>query len=212
MSVDKIRRDYSGRELSEAEAGADPLRLFELWFAEAVDAEPRDPNAMTLATVSPAGVPSARIVLLKGFDEGGFRFFTNYQSAKGHDLDANPRACLLLFWSTLERQVRITGQVARIPREQSEAYFHSRPFESQLGAWASLQSSVLESRRELESRYGALQQQYEGQAIPLPEYWGGYSVTPTEIEFWQGRPSRLHDRLRYTKREDGSWSRVRLAP
>jgi pyridoxamine 5'-phosphate oxidase len=212
MSVDTIRRDYSGRELNELEAGPNPLRLFEKWFAEAMDAEPRDPNAMTLATVSPTGVPSARIVLLKSFDEGEFLFFTNYHSAKGHDLDANPLACLLFFWAQLERQVRVTGRVRRIAREQSEAYFHSRPFESQLGAWASLQSSVIESRAELESRYVVLQHQYEGQTIPLPDYWGGYQLAPTEIEFWQGRPSRLHDRLRYARGDDGKWSRVRLSP
>jgi pyridoxamine 5'-phosphate oxidase len=211
MSVSDIRRDYTGRGLSEAEAGSDPLRLFERWFAEAVAAVPQEPNAMTLATVSPDGTPSARIVLLKGFDDSGFVFFTNYDSAKGQDLAANPRAALLFFWAALERQVRITGRVSRVSREESNVYFHSRPIGSQLSASASPQSSVLKDRDELERKVAELAREYEGREVPLPACWGGYRLAPDHIEFWQGRPNRLHDRLRYS-RESASWTRVRLAP
>ena len=212
MSVGNIRRDYTGRELNESEAGDDPFRLFERWFAEAVEAVPLEPNAMTLATVSADGAPSARIVLLKGFDASGFVFFTNYDSAKGRDLAANPRASLLFFWAALDRQVRITGTVARTSRDESEAYFHSRPLPSQLSASASQQSSVVQDRAELEGRVAELQREYEGRPVPAPGNWGGYRLAPDTIEFWQGRPSRLHDRLRYSRQPDDSWTRVRLAP
>ena len=210
-SIANLRREYASRALVEEEALADPIGQFAAWFDEAVKAGIPDVNAMTLATASAAGEPAARIVLLKSFDEQGFVFFTNYGSAKGQDLVANTRACLLFFWVELERQVRITGSVTRVSREESAEYFHSRPYESQLGAWTSRQSSVIENRRELEDRFIALQTQYEGQTIPLPDYWGGYRVSAERVEFWQGRPSRLHDRLLYSRSPHG-WSRVRLAP
>jgi pyridoxamine 5'-phosphate oxidase len=211
-SIADLRREYASRALVESDAFDDPLRQFELWFDEAMKASLIEVNAMTLATASPTGEPSARIVLLKAFDERGFVFFTNYESAKGRDLDASGRACLLFFWPELERQIRITGEVTRTSAEESAAYFHSRPFESQIGAWASDQSRALADRETLEARQGELREQYRGREVPLPPHWGGYRVRPERIEFWQGRTSRLHDRLLYTRRDDGTWSRVRLAP
>lgn len=211
MSIAELRREYASRALGEDQADADPIRQFTAWFDEAASAQILDVNAMTLATTAADGDPDARIVLLKGFDDDGFVFFTNYQSAKGRDLAAHPRACLLFFWVELERQVRITGSVTRVSRSESEEYFHSRPFESQVGAWASPQSTPVADRTLLETRYAELSAQYAGQTVPLPEYWGGYRVAPEKVEFWQGRPSRLHDRLLYTRGPNG-WSRSRLAP
>ena len=210
-SLADLRRDYASRALTETEAHDDPIQQFSLWFGEALKAELLDTNAMTLATASRDGVPAARIVLLKGFDETGFVFFTNYESAKARDLDDNPRACLLMFWAALERQVRITGTVSKTPADESEKYFHSRPFESQIGAWASAQSQKVDERAVLESRYAELAAKYAGMPVPLPPFWGGYRVAPQSIEFWQGRKSRLHDRLFYLRR-DGRWERSRLAP
>lgn len=210
-SIADLRREYAGRPLVEEHADPDPIRQFGVWFNEALHAQLLDPNAMALATVSASGEPSARIVLLKDYDARGFVFFTNYESAKGHDLAANPRACLLFYWAELARQVRISGMVSRVPPEESDAYFRTRPPDAQLGAWASRQSMVIASRAELEERFAALQRQYDGRAIPRPAYWGGYRVAPEQIEFWQGRPSRLHDRLLYSRR-GGDWVRVRLAP
>ena len=207
-----LRREYASRALTEADALDDPIQQFSLWFGEALKSELLDTNAMTLATSSRDGAPSARIVLLKGFDEAGFVFFTNYESAKARDLDANPRASLLLFWAALERQVRITGRVSKTSLQESEAYFQSRPFESQIGAWASAQSHTVNDRRALEARYAELAAKYAGGAVPLPPFWGGYRVQPEAIEFWQGRTSRLHDRLLYTKQPNGAWTRSRLAP
>jgi len=207
-----LRRDYASRALTEADALTDAIAQFSAWWADAVDSQLLDVNAMTLATASRAGEPSARIVLLKGFGPDGFVFYTNYESAKGQQLDENPRACLLLFWAELERQVRITGAVARVTRDESEQYFHSRPFESQIGAWASAQSRVVLNREELEDRYARLAAEYTALTVPLPPFWGGYRVVPETIEFWQGRQGRLHDRLLYTRDADGSWSRARLAP
>jgi pyridoxamine 5'-phosphate oxidase len=211
-SISDLRREYASRALVESEAEDDALRQFELWFNEALAASLMEANAMTLATVSPGGEPSARIVLLKAFDERGFVFFTNYESAKGRDLEANRRACLLFFWAELERQIRITGSARRVSAEESTVYFHSRPFESQVGAWASHQSRVLPNRSALDEQYAVLLEKHRGQEVPLPTYWGGYRVAPEQIEFWQGRTSRLHDRLLYTRQSNGTWSRVRLAP
>ena len=207
-----LRRDYASRALTEEDAFADAIAQFSAWWTEAVDSQLFDVNAMTLATASRAGEPSARIVLLKNFGPDGFVFFTNYESAKAQHLEENPRACLLLFWAELERQVRISGSVTRVPREESEQYFQSRPFESQIGAWASDQSQVVTSRAALEARYAKLAADHAGLTVPLPPFWGGYRVLPETIEFWQGRKSRLHDRLLYAREGDGGWSRSRLAP
>jgi pyridoxamine 5'-phosphate oxidase len=207
-----LRREYASRALTEADALDDPIQQFSLWFGEALKSELLDTNAMTLATASRDGTPSARIVLLKGFDDAGFVFFTNYESAKARDLEGNPQACLLLFWAALERQVRISGRVSRTPPKESETYFQSRPFESQIGAWASAQSRSLDGRAALEARYAELAAKYAGGPVPLPPFWGGYRVQPDAIEFWQGRMSRLHDRLLYTRQPTGSWARSRLAP
>lgn len=207
-----LRREYASRALNEAEADADPIKQFGIWFGEALKSELVDVNAMTLATASAGGEPAARIVLLKGFDEAGFVFYTNYDSAKAGELTARPRACLLMFWRELERQVRINGSVTRTSAAESEQYFQSRPFESRIGAWASLQSQPVADRASLESRYAELLAKYSDQIVPLPPNWGGYRVKPERIEFWQGRQSRLHDRLLYTQQATGEWARTRLAP
>jgi pyridoxamine 5'-phosphate oxidase len=206
-----FRRDYARGELLESDALPDPIEQFRVWFADAAGAGVAEPNAMTLATATPAGVPSARVVLLKGFDRRGFVFYTNYISRKAQELDANPAASLCFFWQPLERQVRISGRAERVSREESEAYFRSRPVAAQVGAWASKQSQVLSGRQELERRNAELTARYAGESIPLPDFWGGYRVVPSEIEFWQGRPSRLHDRLLYTRAGD-RWEVRRLSP
>jgi pyridoxamine 5'-phosphate oxidase len=207
-----LRREYASRALTERDADPDPLRQFTRWFDEAMASELLDVNAMTLATATTSGEPSARIVLLKGADEHGFVFYTNYDSRKGQDLAGNPRACLLMFWRELERQVRITGSVTKTTAEESDRYFHSRPIESQIGAAVSRQSQPVADRSDLEARYAELAAKSFGAIVPLPETWGGYRVKPDAIEFWQGRQSRLHDRLLYTAQADGSWARVRLEP
>jgi pyridoxamine 5'-phosphate oxidase len=214
MSLRDLRREYASRTLNETDADPDPIVQFRQWFDQALGAELTDANAMTLATVGPDGDPSVRTVLLKGFDKDGFVFYTNHVSAKGRDLASRPRAALLFFWAELERQVRITGAVTPVSREESEAYFHSRPRESQLGAWASPQSQVIPSRDVLEAEYRRIGAEYPDPAVPvpLPPHWGGYRVAPERIEFWQGRANRLHDRLLYTRGADGQWTRVRLAP
>ena len=199
--------------LTKNNVDANPIRQFQKWFEEvrAGGVSEQDSISMVLATASKDGRPSARVVLLKSSDDRGFVFYTNYQSRKGKELDENPRACLLFYWSQLWRQVRIEGDVEKIPAAESEEYFQSRPLGSKLGAWASNQSEVVDNRETLESRFNELAKRF-GEEVPRPEYWGGYRVKPDSIEFWQGRANRLHDRLRYRLKEDGVWVIERLAP
>jgi pyridoxamine 5'-phosphate oxidase len=212
-SIADLRQNYTLAGLSETEVAADPIQQFQIWFQQALDANLIEPNAMTLATATPDGKPTARIVLLKGVNEQGFVFYTNYESQKGQQLIANPYAALVFLWDKLERQVRIEGKVEQLKPEESQAYFHSRPRASQLGAWASDQSRVIRDRKILEQKLTDLKAQYtEDTAIPLPPHWGGFCVIPNRIEFWQGRLSRLHDRLVYDVQTDGSWQIQRLAP
>jgi pyridoxamine 5'-phosphate oxidase len=198
--------------LKENEACPNPFDQFRLWFEEAVNLPTPHPTAMTLATATPDGKPSARIVLLKGFDERGFVFFTNYASRKGRELDSNPHAALVFFWPELEHQIRIEGRVERVSAEESDRYFQSRPRESQLGACASAQSEVVESRDVLDRRFQELVTRYPAGSIPRPACWGGYRLVPSSLEFWQGRTNRLHDRLRYDRSTDGTWRICRLSP
>jgi pyridoxamine 5'-phosphate oxidase len=207
-----LRHEYDAHGLRRADLHSNPFKQFSAWFAAALAADIRDVNAMTLATATPDGKPSARIVLLKGFDERGFAFFTNYDSEKGRQLETNPHAALAFYWVKLERQIRISGPVEKTSREDSAAYFHSRPPGSRLGAWASKQSEVIDSRQILDARLEQMVERFEGGEIPLPPHWGGYRVKPDQIEFWQGRPNRLHDRFRYSRRADGTWQIDRLAP
>ncbi len=209
--IASLRKEYKREELTEESVAVNPFDQFRAWFNEALAAQLPEPTAMTLATADTHGVPSARTVLLKGVDETGFVWYTNYASEKGQCLEQNPVAAILFFWPELERQVRISGTVERVSRDESEAYFHSRPRESQLGAWASHQSTVVASREDLEQSYAAMQQQFADGEIPLPPTWGGYRLSPLRIEFWQGRPSRMHDRIRY-RQSDGGWITERLAP
>jgi pyridoxamine 5'-phosphate oxidase len=206
-----LRRDYASRWLDEAGLADDPVAQFRVWFEEALAAGLLDANAMSLATASASGEPSVRTVLLKDVDDRGFTFFTHYTSAKGRDLAGNPRAALLFFWPALERQVRITGAATRVSREESEAYFASRPLESRWAAWAAPQSDVVPSREVLEARYEDVKARF-GSDVPCPPGWGGLRVRPERMEFWQGRPGRLHDRVLYTRQADGTWTRSRLAP
>jgi pyridoxamine 5'-phosphate oxidase len=209
-SIAQLRKNYTFGQLSETEVPHNPLVLFQLWFDQAVKAQCPEPNSMTLATADQAGNPSARIVLLKGADQNGFTFFTNYESQKGRELAIRPQAALLFHWHELERQVRIKGLVERVSAAESDEYFHSRPAASRIGAWASPQSSAIPSREFLEEAEKRYQAEF-GDAPPRPAHWGGYCLKPTEIEFWQGRPSRLHDRIHY-QLDAANWKIERLAP
>lgn len=210
-NIQNLRQDYRAAELSEADIDKNPIAQFAKWFKDALDAKLYEPNVMTLATAGLSGKPSSRILLLKGFDEDGFVFFTNYNSKKGKDLQENPQAALQFFWPELERQVRIEGIVTKATAEASTAYFHSRPKGSQIGASASPQSTVIPDREILEERVKELTAMYQETEVPRPEHWGGYVLKPAHIEFWQGRPSRLHDRITYTG-VNGVWTINRLAP
>jgi pyridoxamine 5'-phosphate oxidase len=213
VNVADLRLDYTLAALNESDVDPDPIRQFEAWLADAVRANLKEPTAMALATATPSGVPSCRMVLLKGVDQQGFTFFTNYGSRKGRELRENPHAALVFHWAELERQVRVTGIVNKVSREESEAYFQTRPLRSRLGAIASRQSTVLPHRQELEARMSALEREYAGdRPVPMPEDWGGYRLNPDSIEFWQGRRSRLHDRLLYTLNESRGWVIARLSP
>jgi pyridoxamine 5'-phosphate oxidase len=211
MDLADLRLSYTKAGLTEAYADPDPFRLFEVWMNQALAAGMIEPNAMTLATVDAVGQPDARTVLLKGFDEHGFVFFTNYESRKSRAIEANPKVSLLFYWAELERQIRICGTASRIPESESEAYFASRPAGHQLGAWVSHQSSVIAGREVLEESLASVAKRFEPGPVPRPSYWGGFRVVPHTFEFWQGRPNRLHDRLEYLA-AGGSWTRRRLAP
>ena len=212
MDANGLRREYNTVGLSEDDLAESPFEQFEQWFQQAVDAKIDLPDAMTLATATRDGMPSARIVLLRGFDERGLVFYTDYQSQKGQELAENPNAALVIYWRELDRQIRITGTVSTVSREASEEYFRSRPIGSQLAALASKQGEVISNRQELECRYKQLMETYRQREIPLPPYWGGFRLMPGWFEFWQGRPNRLHDRLRYTHRPGESWKTERLSP
>ena len=212
MKSDDPRYSHADRGLHRRDLDPDPIKQFANWFTAAIEAEIKDVNAMSLATASADGKPSVRVVLLKGFDQDGFVFFTNYESEKGRQLEANPYAALGFYWIELDRQVRISGPTTKTRREESESYFHSRPVGSQLGAWASRQSEVLDARRVLDARMAQMTERFVGQTIPLPPHWGGFRLKPVQFEFWQGRANRLHDRFRYALQPDGSWSIDRLSP
>jgi pyridoxamine 5'-phosphate oxidase len=210
--LENLREDYTGVPLSESNTKADPIKQFEVWFNEAQEANVPEKNAMTLATATNDGRPSARIVLLKGVNEHGFMFYTNYLSRKGKEITKNPVGALTFFWPELERQVRVEGTIEKLSKEQSEKYFHSRPKDSQIGAVVSPQSQEIESREVLEKKWSGLAEEYAEKEVPKPSFWGGYILKPRMIEFWQGRPSRLHDRIAYKKIDNKNWKKVRLAP
>jgi pyridoxamine 5'-phosphate oxidase len=210
MSIADVRREYTRARLDEASLGPDPIAEFHRWFTEAGEAKVQEQNAMALATATRAGSPSVRIVLLKAYDARGFVFFTDFRSRKGSELEENPQAALAIYWAELERQVRVTGRVSAVSREEADAYFRSRPRASRLSTWVSHQSQVVADRSTLEQRAREMQARFPDD-VPLPPSWGGYRVAPDSIEFWQGRESRLHDRLRYTREKDG-WRRERLEP
>jgi pyridoxamine 5'-phosphate oxidase len=210
-SIADIRTDYRMKSFLEADAASDPYTQFGHWWLEAVESKIEEVNAMTLATASADGFPAARIVLLKGYDKNGFVFFTNYNSQKGQEIAANPKACLLFFWKELERQIRIDGNIEKVSLEESEVYFKSRPIGSRIGAWCSPQSTVIPDRSILDKNVAHYTHKFKDLEVPRPAHWGGYIVKPTAIEFWQGRSSRLHDRLRYSVKSEG-WKLERLAP
>jgi len=211
LYINTLRHDFAKQTLDKKDVNTNPVLQFEKWFKEAVEAKVNEPNAMTVATATADGKPSARILLLRNFDENGFVFYTNYTSRKGEEILKNPYASLLFFWPELERQVRVEGKLTKQSAEESDKYFQTRPRASKLGAWTSEQSRVIANRQALDDEYEKISQKYPGENVPRPIYWGGYILEPTSIEFWQGRPSRLHDRLLYTK-EKGSWKIERLAP
>ena len=212
MNVADLRRSATGFALDRDELSNDPITQFEDWFRHACETVPMDPNAFSLATVDKQNEPSSRTVLLKYFDEQGFVFFTNFESKKAEHIEDNPNVALLFFWSEAARQVKIRGKAEKIPTSETLKYFVSRPRGSQIGAWVSAQSSVISSRSLLETEFQKLKNKFKNKEVPLPSFWGGYRVIPEEIEFWQGRRNRLHDRFQYTKQKDGHWSIERLAP
>jgi pyridoxamine 5'-phosphate oxidase len=212
MNVEALRRSATGLALDRDDLDDDPIVQFEDWFRYACETVPMDPNAFILSTVDGQSRPSSRTVLLKSFDEDGFVFYTNYESRKAADIEANPCVSLLFFWSQAARQVKIRGKAEKIPTRESLKYFLSRPRGSQLGAWVSSQSSIISSRSLLENEFQKLKEKFRNKEVPLPSFWGGYRVVPDQVEFWQGRRNRLHDRFEYTKQDDGSWTIERLAP
>lgn len=212
IDISTIREEYTRQALSEKDVAPNPIDQFKKWFEEAMNSEVYVSNAMSLGTADKSGQPSVRIVLLKGIDEKGFKFFTNYESSKGQQLIDNPKAAATLFWPELERQIRIEGTIEKLTHKESEKYFHSRPIGSQIGAWSSPQSQKIESRGELEDKEALFKEKFDGmEKIPKPDHWGGYSIVPNKIEFWQGRENRLHDRILYELKE-GNWVTSRLAP
>lgn len=211
-NIAHLRQEYARQVLLEENSADNPIDQFKKWWQDVINSQITEPNAMTLATASADGVPSARVVLLKGFDENGFVFFTNYKSYKGLQMAENPKASLVFYWKELERQVRIIGLTIPLSAEESDAYYGSRPQGSRIGAWASPQSQVIPDRAWLDNEYSNLEAQMQSGNITRPPHWGGYTVRPVIVEFWQGRPSRLHDRLQYTLENNGTWKRERLAP
>ncbi|MFI5196040.1 MAG: pyridoxamine 5'-phosphate oxidase [Chitinophagales bacterium] len=212
LNIADIRKDYRLAALDENTVGHDPITFFQKWFAEAEAAQITDINAMTLATADSHGSPHARIVLLKGLDTESFIFFTNYDSAKGQEINRNPQVALVFFWKELERQVRIEGYIEKVRPDESDIYFHSRPAASRIGAWASPQSRKIADRNILDLNYAKYEAEFSDISIPRPPHWGGYRVMPSHVEFWQGRASRMHDRILFTRNESGNWDRSRLAP
>jgi pyridoxamine 5'-phosphate oxidase len=211
-SVTDLRKEYTLQGLNETDLDPNPFKQFQKWFDQALEAQLLEPNAMTLATVTEDCKPSARVVLLKHFDEQGFVFYTNYKSQKGQEVAQNPWAALVFWWAELERQVRAEGHIQKVPDSESEEYFQSRPWGSRLGSWVSQQSQVISSREVLENRLQELKVRYQDQQVPRPPHWGGYRLSPISVEFWQGRPSRLHDRLRYRRLSNDNWLIERLSP